>query len=43
MSVNTMEPLIRVENLGKHFGDINVLEGINVNIYKGAYGGTYLF
>lgn len=35
MSVNTMEPLIRVENLGKHFGDINVLEGINVNIYKG--------
>ena len=35
MSVNTMEPLIRVENLGKHFGDINVLEGINVNIHKG--------
>ena len=38
MSVNTMEPLIRVENLGKHFGDINVLEGINVNIYKGDVG-----
>ena len=35
MSVNTLEPLIRVENLGKHFGDIKVLEGINVDIYKG--------
>ncbi|HIT40794.1 MAG TPA: amino acid ABC transporter ATP-binding protein [Candidatus Caccovicinus merdipullorum] len=27
--------MIRVENLGKHFGDIKVLEGINVDIYKG--------
>ena len=35
MSVNTLEPLIRVENLGKHFGDIKVLEGINVDMYKG--------
>ena len=35
MSVNTLEPLMRVENLGKHFGDIKVLEGINVDIYKG--------
>ncbi len=35
MSVNTLDPLIRVENLGKHFGDIKVLEGINVDIYKG--------
>lgn len=35
MSVNTLEPLIRVENLGKHFRDIKVLEGINVDIYKG--------
>ena len=35
MSVNTLEPLIRVENLGKHFGDIKVLERINVDIYKG--------
>ena len=35
MSVNTLEPLIRVENLGKHFADIKVLEGINVDIYKG--------
>ena len=35
MSVNTLEPLIRVANLGKHFGDIKVLEGINVDIYKG--------
>ena len=24
-----------MENLGKHFGDIKVLEGINVDIYKG--------
>lgn len=35
MSVNTLQPLIRVENLGKHFGDIKVLERINVDIYKG--------
>ena len=35
MSVNTLAPLIRAGNLGKHFGDIKVLEGINVDIYKG--------
>lgn len=29
------EPLIQVQNLGKSFGDIHVLKGINVNIYKG--------
>lgn len=35
MSVNLMEPLIRVQNLGKSFGNIHVLSGINVDIYKG--------
>ncbi|MDO5417220.1 MAG: amino acid ABC transporter ATP-binding protein [Lachnospiraceae bacterium] len=29
------KPLIQVENLGKQFGDLKVLEGINVDIYKG--------
>ena len=29
------EPLIQVQNLGKSFGDLHVLKGINVNIYKG--------
>lgn len=29
------ESLIQVQNLGKSFGDIHVLKGINVNIYKG--------
>ena len=29
------EPLIQVQNLGKSFGDLHVLMGINVNIYKG--------
>lgn len=29
------EPLIHVENLGKKFGNMKVLEGINVDIYKG--------
>jgi len=28
-------PLIHVENLGKSFGSLNVLQGINVDIYKG--------
>lgn len=28
-------PLIRTEDLGKSFGSIQVLKGINVNIYKG--------
>ncbi|MCB7062875.1 MAG: amino acid ABC transporter ATP-binding protein [Clostridium sp.] len=27
--------MIQVQNLGKSFGDIHVLKGINVNIYKG--------
>lgn len=36
MSANQMgEALIRVENLGKSFGDIHVLSGINVDIHKG--------
>ena len=35
MSVNRREPLIRVENLGKKFGSSTVLEGVNVDIYKG--------
>ena len=35
MSGNLMEPLIRVCNLGKSFGDIQVLKGINVDIHKG--------
>lgn len=29
------EPLIQVRNLGKNFGKAKVLEGINVDIYKG--------
>ena len=36
MSANmNKEPLIRVHDLGKSFGSIHVLKGINVNIYKG--------
>ena len=36
MSVNMYnEPLIQVQDLGKSFGSIHVLKGINVNIYKG--------
>jgi len=36
VSANQMgEALIRVENLGKSFGDIHVLSGINVDIHKG--------
>ena len=36
MSANdNREPLIQVQNLGKSFGSIHVLKGINVNIYKG--------
>lgn len=35
MSVNFEEPLIQVKNLGKSFGKLKVLEGINVDIYKG--------
>ena len=36
MSANQLgEALIRVENLGKSFGDIHVLSGINVDIHKG--------
>ena len=29
------EPLIHVENLGKSFGSLKVLQGINMDIYKG--------
>lgn len=36
MSANdNREPLIQVQDLGKSFGSIHVLKGINVNIYKG--------
>ena len=36
MNANQKEnPLIHVENLGKRFGSLNVLQGINVDIYKG--------
>ncbi len=35
MSVKKETPLIQVQNLGKQFGDLKVLEGINVDIYKG--------
>lgn len=36
MSANRMgDPLIQVKGLGKSFGDIHVLEGIDVDIYKG--------
>ena len=36
MSANmNKEPLIRVQDLGKSFGSIHALKGINVNIYKG--------
>ena len=36
MNANQKEnPLIHVENLGKSFGSLNVLQGINVDIYKG--------
>ena len=39
MSANmNKEPLIRVQDLGKSFGSIHVLKGINVNIYKGDVG-----
>lgn len=32
---NTGEPLIKAENLGKRFGDTEVLKDISVDIYKG--------
>lgn len=36
MNTNTTEkPLIQVQNLGKKFGDLEVLKDINVDIYKG--------
>ena len=35
MSANMDKPLIRVENLGKSFGNLKVLEGINVVIHQG--------
>lgn len=36
MSINKMEnPLIQVQNLGKKFGDVEVLKDISVDIYKG--------
>ncbi len=35
MSADYQKPLIHVENLGKSFGDIHVLKGVNVDIYKG--------
>ncbi|EXG88228.1 amino acid ABC transporter ATP-binding protein, PAAT family [Clostridium sp. ASBs410] len=36
MSINRMEnPLIQVQNLGKKFGDVEVLKDITVDIYKG--------
>lgn len=35
MSANMDKPLIRVENLGKSFGNLKVLEGINVDIHQG--------
>ncbi len=36
MSINRMEePLIQVQNLGKKFGDAEVLKDISVDIYKG--------
>ncbi len=36
MSIDNMnEPLIQVRNLGKKFGDIEVLKDISVDIYKG--------
>ena len=36
MNANQKEnPLIHVENLGKSFGSLNLLQGINVDIYKG--------
>ncbi len=36
MSTNNMEkPLIQVQNLGKKFGDMEVLKDISVDIYKG--------
>ena len=36
MSINHKEkPLIQVRNLGKKFGDLEVLKDISVDIYKG--------
>ncbi len=35
MSVDYGSPLIQVKGLGKQFGDLKVLEGINLDIYKG--------
>ena len=34
MNANT-QPLIQVQNLGKSFGKLKVLEGINVDIHQG--------
>lgn len=35
MSDNGTQPLIQVKNLGKSFGDLKVLKGINVDIHRG--------
>ena len=35
MTTNERQPLIRVQHLGKAFGDLGVLKDINVDIYKG--------
>lgn len=35
MSANYGTPLIQVQNLGKSFGDLKVLQGITVDIYQG--------
>ncbi len=35
MNGNRTQPLIQVKNLGKNFGDMKVLKGINVDIHQG--------
>ena len=34
------QPLIRVQDLGKSFGSIDVLKGITVDIHKGGAAGS---
>ena len=35
MEMNTSSPIIEVKNLHKKFGDLEVLKGVDLNIYKG--------
>ena len=35
IEMNTPSPILKVKNLHKNFGDLEVLKGVNTNIYKG--------